>query len=293
VAAAEAILFDLDGVLLDTAIVHRRAWADLFTAYFAQTGVSPAYTDADYLAYLDGRPRYDGVQAVLASRGVTLPWGEASDPPDRPTVCGLGNAKNQAFQAALAGGVTAFPETVSVLLGLLRAGHRLAVVSSSRNAQTVLAAAGLTPAFQAIVDGETAREQHLAGKPAPDLFTYAAALLQVAPTAAVVVEDALAGVAAGRAGGFGLVIGVDRSFTVDLFGEYAEKIDSETSYPISGGLAADLRRAGADVVIQTLSALVRQLGQGTVPLSHCFSSPDLAATSLTSGAKPANGRADD
>jgi beta-phosphoglucomutase family hydrolase len=236
VGDAEAILFDLDGVLFDTAVVHRRAWADLFNAYFSTVGGIAPYTEDDYAVHLDGRPRYDGVQAVLASRGLTLPWGDPADSPDRATVCGLGNRKNEVIQAALAGGVEPYPETIPVLLSLLRRGQRLAVVSSSCNAQSVLAGAGLRPAFEIVVDGDTALEHRLKGKPAPDAFLYAAHSLGVEPTAAVVVEDALAGVAAGRAGGFGLVVGVDR------------------------GMGADLISAGADVVVHSLAELAGGVG---------------------------------
>jgi beta-phosphoglucomutase family hydrolase len=229
-----AVVFDLDGVLLDTVSLHRRAWADLFAAYFTAAGLTPPYGDADYLAHIDGRPRYEGVRALLASRGTALPAGDPADPPDRLTVCGLGNRKNVAFQAALAAGVPAYPETGAVLAALRRRGCRLAVASSSRNARAVLAAADLTDSFETVVDGETAAADGLRGKPAPDYFLAAARCLGLPPAQTIVVEDALAGVAAARAGGFGLVIGVDR------------------------GAGADLRGAGADIVLPDLRPLAEE-----------------------------------
>lgn len=234
IAAAQAVLFDLDGVLLSTSELHRRAWSDLFTGWFAEHGVTPAYTDADYFAFIDGRPRYDGVQAVLASRGVELPWGDPSDGPEAATVCGLGNLKNAAFEAELdVASPPPFPETIPVLFRLLRDGAKLAVVSSSHNARRVLVGAGIIDAFEVVVDGEVAVAHGLPGKPAPDTFGYAAQAIGVEPAHAVVVEDATFGVAAGRAGGFGLVVGVDR-----------------------GAGAGALFAAGADVVVTSLEELV-------------------------------------
>lgn len=200
----EAVLFDLDGVLTPTAEIHERAWAELFAPW--------GFTSEDYLRYVDGRPRYDGVQGFLASRGVTLPWGDPSDPPGDHTVCALGNRKNVTFNAVLArDGIAPYPGSLAVLELLDAAGIPQAVVSSSRNARPVLAAAGLGERFPVVVDGITAAETHLAGKPDPAMFEHAAGLLGIEPGRAVVVEDAVSGVAAGAAGDFGFVLGVDRA----------------------------------------------------------------------------------
>jgi beta-phosphoglucomutase family hydrolase len=208
---AAAVLFDLDGVLTPTAAVHMRAWEHMFSQYFAEHGLTPPYTDADYFAYVDGRPRYDGVRATLASRGVVLPEGEPSDPVGTHTVCGLGNTKNALVNQLLeAEGIEPYPGSVRLVDALERRGVPMAVVSSSRNAPSVLEAAGLGGRFGVVVDGVVAAAERLPGKPAPDTFRHAARLLGVPPERAVVVEDAVSGVAAGRAGGFGLVVGVDR-----------------------------------------------------------------------------------
>ena len=231
---AAAVLFDLDGVLTPTAAVHMRAWELMFRQYFAEHGIEPPYTDADYFTHVDGRPRYDGVRSVLLSRGVRLPEGEPSDPPGARTVCGLGNTKNALVNQLLAQeGVEPYPGSVRVVDALDRRGVPMAVVSSSRNTPAVLEAAGLGGRFPVLVDGVVAAAKHLAGKPAPDTFLHAAELLGVPPERAVVVEDAVSGVAAGRAGGFGLVVGVDR-----------------------GAGAAALTEAGADVVVRDLGELM-------------------------------------
>ncbi len=231
---AAAVLFDLDGVLTPTAAVHMRAWELMFRQYFAEHDITPPYTDADYFAYVDGRPRYDGVRATLVSRGVHLPEGVPSDPPGTQTVCGLGNAKNVLVNQLLAAeGVEPYPGSVRLLDALDRRGVPMAVVSSSRNTSAVLEAAGLGGRFPVVVDGVVAAAQHLAGKPAPDTFLHAAGLLGVPPELAAVVEDAVWGVAAGRAGGFGLVVGVDR-----------------------GAGPAALTEAGADVVVRDLGELL-------------------------------------
>ena len=230
---AEAVLFDLDGVLTPTAAVHMRAWELMFRQYFAEHDIAPPYTDADYFTHVDGRPRYDGVRATLLSRGVHLAEGLPSDPPGLQTVCGLGNTKNALVNQLLAAeGVEPYPGSVRVIDALDRRGVPMAVVSSSRNSAAVLEAAGLGGRFPVIVDGVVAAAEHLAGKPAPDTFWRAAELLGVPPERAVVVEDAVSGVAAGRAGGFGLVVGVDR-----------------------GAGRAALLAAGADVVVRDLGEL--------------------------------------
>ncbi|MGG5258372.1 HAD family hydrolase [Phycicoccus avicenniae] len=215
-----AVLFDLDGVLTPTAEVHMAAWAEMFGAFFSgidtgRTGFEHAdtspYTDADYFAHVDGKPRYEGVADLLAARGITLPQGSPADPPDAETVCGLGNRKNEAFTTVLErDGVRPYPGSVALLDHLRDLGVPLAVVSSSANAPAVLDAAGLTDRFVTVVDGRVAAALGLPGKPAPDTFLHAARECGAAPGEAVVVEDAVSGVRAGAAGAFGLVVGVDR-----------------------------------------------------------------------------------
>lgn len=211
VEEADAILFDLDGVLTDTATVHEHAWARVFTEFFTELSGSPApYTDADYFAHIDGRPRYDGVRAVLRSRGIDLPEGRPDDPPDRVTVRGLGNRKNDTFAEVLrAEGVRVYPGSLALLDRLADTGVPMAVVSSSRNAPAVLSAAGLLDRFELIVDGTVAAARGLDGKPAAATYLHAARILDASPRCSVVVEDAIIGVQAGRAGGF-WVTGVDR-----------------------------------------------------------------------------------
>lgn len=213
----KALLFDLDGVLTPTAEVHMRAWATLFTDYLTTHAPDAApYTDADYFDHVDGKPRYDGVRTMLASRGITLPEGDPSDSPDADTVCGLGNRKNAVFAAELEqNGVTPYPGSVAFLDAATGAGFEVAVVSSSRNAVPVLTAAGLRDRFTVIVDGEVAARDGLAGKPAPDTYLDGARLLGLTASECVVVEDAQSGVQAGRAGDFGLVVGVDRGVGAD------------------------------------------------------------------------------
>lgn len=213
-SAFDAVLFDLDGVLTDTAAAHAAAWKRTFDAFLAEravrTGERP-FDDEDYRRYVDGRPRYDGVVSFLASRGIALPKGDPTDPPDAETVCGLGNRKNAVLLAFLEEhGVQPFPGSVALLRSLSGQGVRLAVVSASANCEAVLHAAGLNGFFEARVDGIVAAERGLHGKPAPDSFLEAARRLGVDPAHAVVVEDAVSGVEAGRSGGFGLVVGVDR-----------------------------------------------------------------------------------
>lgn len=230
---ASAVLFDLDGVLTPTADLHMQAWATMFSALFAERGARP-YGDDDYYRYLDGRPRYDGVRALLDSRGIAVPEGDPSDPDVADTVCGIGNRKNSVFSHLLeVEGIAAYPGSLAVLDRLAAAGTPAAVVSSSKNARPVLEAAHLVDRFPVIVDGVVAAEEHLPGKPDPGIFLAAAERLHVRADRAVVVEDAISGVAAGAAGRFGLVLGVDR------------------------GVGADaLLRAGADVVVHDLAELL-------------------------------------
>jgi len=230
----DAALFDLDGVLTPTADVHMLAWEQLFSGFLEQRGIEQPYVEADYFDHIDGKPRYEGVRSFLTSRGIELAEGEPTDPSSADTVCGLGNRKNDAFSAVLREqGVTAYPGSVALLDHLAARGVQVAVVSSSRNAPAVLTAAGLRDRFEVVVDGNVAADRGLAGKPSPETFAFAAEQLGSAKDRAVVLEDALSGVAAGRAGGFGLVVGVDR------------------------GVGADrLTSAGADVVVDDLAELV-------------------------------------
>ena len=231
--AVDAVLFDLDGVITPTAEVHMHAWAEMFTPFLAEHQVAP-YTEQDYFAYVDGRPRYDGVATLLEARGIDLPWGDPSDPPGTDTVCGLGNRKNELFGEVLArDGVTPYPGSVRLIDVLEDRSTPMAVVSSSANAPDVLRAAGLLERVATVVDGAVAREHSLPGKPRPDTFRYAADVLGVPCAHAVVVEDAVSGVQAGAAGGFALVIGVDR-----------------------GAGEQTLRANGADLVVRDLAELV-------------------------------------
>lgn len=233
---AAAVLFDLDGVITPTAEVHMRAWATMFDRLFADRSVQPPYSDADYFQHLDGRPRYEGVASLLASRGIDVPWGDPEDPDEAETVCGIGNRKNAVFSALLdAEGIAPYPGSLAVLDELARLGIPAAIVSSSKNAVPVLEAADLGARFPVIVDGVVAQAEGLPGKPRPDIFLAGAERLQVDPANAVVVEDAISGVTAGAAGRFGLVVGVDR------------------------GVGAEaLRDAGADLVVGDLADLLTE-----------------------------------
>lgn len=223
-----AVLFDLDGVVTPTAEVHMRAWSEMFNAFLQdQPGLprQPAYTDADYFAHVDGKPRYDGVRDFLASRGIPAP---------EDLVVELGDRKNDAFNAVLErDGVEAYPGSVALLDHLRELGTPLAVVSSSANAPAVLESAGLADRFATVVSGAVAKERGLPGKPAPDTFVYAAEVLGATPATSVVLEDAVSGVRAGSAGDFGLVVGVDRGAGVEA-----------------------LTGAGADLVVADLQELV-------------------------------------
>jgi beta-phosphoglucomutase family hydrolase len=208
----DAYLFDLDGVITPTVLLHRRAWRETFDRVFAAVGAEP-YRESDYFDALDGRPRFEGVAALLQARGIELPEGvegaEGAD--DLGTIRGIGTAKNRIFAEMLErDGIDPYPGTVALIDRLAAAGKPLAVVSSSRNAEQVLRAARLRDRFAAVVDGVVAAAEGLPGKPAPDTFLRAAELLGAAPERAVVFEDAASGVEAGRRGGFGLVVGVDR-----------------------------------------------------------------------------------
>jgi beta-phosphoglucomutase family hydrolase len=235
-----ALLFDMDGVLTQTAKVHDRAWKQTFDEYLRErakkTGEPFKEFDivADYDEYVDGKPRYDGVRSFLQSRGITLPEGSPDDPPDAETIDGIGNRKNDLVLALIKkDGVEPYEGSVRYVHAARDAGLRRAVVSSSANCQQVLQAAGIEDLFEARIDGNTIDEQHLKGKPAPDTFLAGAKALGVQAAQACVYEDALAGVEAGRAGHFGFVVGVDRV-----------------------GQADALKAHGADIVVQDLAELL-------------------------------------
>jgi beta-phosphoglucomutase family hydrolase len=237
--AIRACLFDLDGVLTQTAKVHAAAWKAMFDQYLKRraerTGepFRPFDQVRDYDEYVDGRPRYDGVRAFLESRGIVLPEGEPDDPPDADTIQGLGNRKNQiVLKMIREQGVEPYEGSVRYVRAVREAGLRRAVVSSSTNARDVLHAAGIADLFDTVIDGVVAEREHLQGKPAPDTFLAGARALDVKPAAAAVFEDALAGVQAGHAGGFGFVVGVDRA-----------------------GQAGALHEHGADLVVNDLAEL--------------------------------------
>jgi beta-phosphoglucomutase family hydrolase len=235
-----ACLFDLDGVLTDTAKIHAAAWRQTFDGFLreraAKTGERfvPFDPVADYDEYVDGRPRYDGVRSFLAARGIDLPEGEPRNPPSTETVAGLGNRKNELLlQMIRADGVEAYEGSVRYVRAAQHAGLHRAVVSSSSNCREMLIAAGIEDLFEQRIDGLIAARDHLDGKPAPDTFLAGARALGVGPEQAAVFEDALAGVAAGRAGGFACVVGVDRV-----------------------GHAEELRAHGADLVVSDLAELL-------------------------------------
>src|ERR1700682_6315543 len=214
----ETCLFDLDGVLTKTAVVHAAAWKAMFDAYLKQRAEStedayqPFDEIADYDEYVDGKPREEGVSSFLASRHLTLPEGGEDDPPEAATIHGLGNRKDQLFLHLIrTNGVEAYEGSIRYLHAARDAQLKLAVVTSSKNCTEVLRAARLEGMFDAQVDGNVAHEKRLAGKPAPDTYLAAARMLNTTPPQAAVYEDALAGVEAGRAGGFGLVVGGDRA----------------------------------------------------------------------------------
>jgi beta-phosphoglucomutase family hydrolase len=224
----DAVLFDLDGVVTPTAEVHMVAWSEMFNAFLTSydgPGDRAPYTDADYFAHVDGKPRYEGVRDFLTSRGIPAP---------QDLVVELGDRKNDAFNVVLErDGVAAYPGSVLLLDHLRDLDLPLAVVSSSANAPAVLEAAGLADRFRIVVSGTVAHELGLPGKPAPDTFLYAAESLGATAAGSVVLEDAVSGVRAGAAGGFGLVVGVDR-----------------------GAGAERLREAGATIVVADLAELV-------------------------------------
>jgi beta-phosphoglucomutase family hydrolase len=235
----DAVVLDMDGVMTDTATVHAAAWKRMFDDYLATISAgSPVpqapFQEGDYLSYVDGKARDDGVESFLASRGIVLARGSVDDRPEIDTAWGLANRKNRYFQRVLADkGAHAFPTSVSFVKALQRAGVRTGIISASRNCQQVLDSAGIGDLFEVRIDGIESERLHLPGKPSPAVFIEAARALGAEPERAVVVEDAIAGVQAGRAGHFGLVIGVDRT-----------------------GQAEALRVNGAEVVVGDLGELL-------------------------------------
>lgn len=245
-AGTTACLFDLDGVLTETATVHAAAWKEMFDAYLrersSRTGepFRPFSIADDYPAYVDGKQRADGTRSFLASRGIELPEGDPDDPPEAETVAGLGNRKNAlVLEKIRTEGVHAYQGSLDYVRACRRAGLRTAVVSSSANTADVLHVVGIEDLFDARIDGVVARDRKLPGKPAPDTFLAGAEALSATPRQAVVYEDALAGVAAGRAGRFGYVVGVNR-------------VDAQHG--------RDLAAHGADVVVSDLAELLPEAG---------------------------------
>lgn len=229
----QAAIFDLDGVLTDTAATHRAAWKEVFDELLRRSeGEFRPFTAADYRRWVDGKPRLDGIRSFLESRSIELPEGRRTDPPGLDTIQAVGAEKNKRYRRRLADGeLDVFDESIDLLDRLATCDFRLGMVSSSRNAGYVMDILGIADRFEAAVDGNTLAELDLAGKPAPDLFLEAARRLDTAPPRSVVVEDATSGVEAGRAGGFGLVIGLSD--------------DSQQR--------RELLDAGADVALRTLA----------------------------------------
>jgi beta-phosphoglucomutase family hydrolase len=235
----QAVIFDLDGVITDTAAVHSASWKLMFDEYLTiladrtDTTYQEFTHEGDYLPYVDGKPRFKGVASFLKSRGIDLPFGSPNDPPSKETICGLGNRKNQLFNDALAcGNIIVFQSTVCFIHSLIDNGIRIGVASSSKNCRNVLDCVGLLDLFETRVDGIVSAELGLKGKPQPDIFLTACDNLQVPYDQAVIVEDAVSGVQAGRNGDFGLVLGIAREQN-----------------------AAELKRNGADIVISDMDEI--------------------------------------
>jgi len=225
----DAVLFDLDGVITGTAKIHASAWKQAFDEFLKKRAgdesFKPFDKQMDYEDYVDGKSRYDGAQSFLESRHIDVARGDPSDPPDKETVCGIANRKNELFESALKKeSVDVFEGTVEWIHHLCQAGLKIAVVSSSSHCEATLQNAGISSLFDARIDGDIADEMKLKGKPAPDTYLKAAEMLAVEAKRAVVVEDALAGVEAGRQGDFGLVIGVDRKHDADALKQHGADI---------------------------------------------------------------------
>jgi beta-phosphoglucomutase family hydrolase len=238
----DAWLFDLDGVITDTARIHAKAWKEAFDDFLRQRSTQTGEpfreftTDHDYPEYVDGKPRYEGVDSFLRSRGIEQPWGDVNDPPEADTVCGIGNRKNVRFNEILkTDGADLFETSVELIKVLKSKGKRIAVVTSSKNCTAVLESVGLKEMFDVQFDGIYAAEHKVAGKPKPDTYLEAARLLGSTADKSVVIEDALSGVEAGRAGNFGLTLGVDRH-----------------------GEPEKLLQSGADIVVSDLGELLEK-----------------------------------
>ena len=236
----DSVLFDMDGVITDTASLHAACWKQLFDEFLEKRAklqseeFCPFDIVTDYRLHVDGKPRFEGVRDFLKSRGIELPEGNAEDPVDVETVCGLGNRKNELVNDAIATkGVQAYNGSVQFIHLLHRNGYKLAVVTSSQNCASILKAVKLDKFFEVRVDGNTIHAQRLKGKPAPDTFLLAARLLGAEPIRTVVIEDAISGIQAGSAGKFGLVIGIARSGDADV-----------------------LKRHGAHLVVRDLDELI-------------------------------------
>jgi alpha,alpha-trehalase len=266
---ARAFIFDLDGVVTDTAEAHAAAWKEMFDEYLQtlETRSGKSYTrfdrDKDYLTYVDGKPRYEGVKSFLESRGIRLDLGSVDDPPERETVCGLGNRKNQLYKRFLdRGEITVYPEAPDFIRRLRSKSIKTAIVSSSKNCKRVLAAAGISDLFDTRVDGEVSQQRGLKGKPDPDIFLEAAEELDVAPGRAVVLEDAISGVQAGRSGGFACVIGVDRTGGRGLEDHGADRVVSDLSEIDAEDMPRRRKTAGLRSALDHIGEIGRWLNDG-------------------------------
>lgn len=264
----QAVILDLDGVITRTARLHAQAWQQMFNAFLQQRSqltqqdYAPFDPQQDYLRYVDGKPRYDGVRSFLASRDIDLPEGNAEDGPEQQTVCGLGNRKNGIFlELVRSQGVQTYADTVAQVQRWRQQGVKTAVISSSRNCAAILEEAGLTDLFDVRVDGVDSQRLQLPGKPAPDIFLQAAQELGVSPQQAVVIEDALAGVEAGQAGQFGLVVGVVRNGDGDdLKAHGADRVVADLEQLADVPMAAAPQPRSA---LDSLDTIAQRLRQGT------------------------------
>ncbi len=239
----DSVIFDLDGVITKTALVHQQAWKKAFDEYLKASseregGIFREFTYKDYLDYVDGRPRYDGVKNFLESRGIKIEWGAPSDGIERETICGIGNKKNSIFVELLKSkGVEVYPSTIELIKELKRKGIKIGVASSSKNCRHILESAGISDLFETRVDGVVSSQLKLKGKPEGDIFVQAAYNLGSSPSKSIVVEDAASGVEAGRNGGFGLVLGIARkNNSADLFHHYADIVVEDLSSVDIGAL---------------------------------------------------------
>jgi trehalose 6-phosphate phosphatase len=241
----DAAIFDMDGVITNSARAHAAAWKKMFDEYLQELNKKgihdhePFDPEDDYYRYVDGKPRYEGTKSFLESRQITLPHGSPDDLPDKETVCGLGNRKNKYFMEHLEKyGVEYYQGAVDLVNKVQNNGIKVAVISSSRNAKKVLDAAGVRSLFPVIIDGVYMAENGLKGKPSPDIFLEAAKRLNISPDRAMVFEDAVSGIKAAKAGGFALVVGIDRT-----------------------GKNRDLKKSGADMIVRDLSEIRRQIDE--------------------------------